>query len=150
MLGVALAVFAAISVALAVVDVRRHRLPHALVLPGLALGLTLLTSAAFVAGEADRAPGVWGGAASAFLLGLALHLARPGDFGGGDATLAALVGAHLGWFGAEAVGAGLVLGFACGGTAAAGALLAGARNAEIAFGPPLLLGTWWVLLGEVT
>lgn len=149
MLGVALAVFGATSVALAVVDVRHHRLPHALVLPGLALALTLLSSAALVAGEADRVPGVCGAAASGCLVGLALHLARPADFGGGDATLSALAAAHLGWFGADAVAAGLGAGFACGGAAAAGAVLAGARRAEIAFGPPLLLGTWWVLLGEV-
>ncbi|MBN9212288.1 MAG: hypothetical protein BGO45_04300 [Microbacterium sp. 71-36] len=149
MLGVALAVFAVGSVVLGVVDVRHHRLPHALVLPALALALALLTSAAFVAGEAGRLAGIWSGAAGAFVLGLALHLARPRDFGGGDATLGALLGAHLGWFGADAVVGGLVSGFVCGGAAAAGALLAGARRTGIAFGPPLLLGTWWVLLGEV-
>lgn len=149
MFGVALTVFAAVSVVLAVIDARHHRLPHALVLPALAVALALLTAAALAVDEASRIAGVWGGAASAFVVCLALHLARPAAFGGGDVTLAALVGAHLGWFGPDAVVSGLVIGFACGGAAAAGVLLSGARRATFAFGPPLLVGTWWVLLGEV-
>ncbi|MFX5510386.1 prepilin peptidase, partial [Acinetobacter baumannii] len=64
MLSAALAVFAVLSVVLAVIDHRHHRLPHALVLPGLALALALLTSAALAAGQAERIAGVWGGAAS--------------------------------------------------------------------------------------
>lgn len=149
MLGVALVLFAALSALLAVVDARRHRLPHALVLPGLGCALALLTSAALAAGMPGRLAGIWGGAASAFLFCLVLHLVRPTGFGGGDVTLAALIGAHLGWFGSDAVIAGLLAGFVCGGVAAAGVLLAGARRVEFAFGPPLLLGAWWVLLGEV-
>lgn len=150
MLGVALASFAALSVVLAVVDLRHHRLPHVLVLPGLALALALLTATALADGALERVAGVWGGAASAFLVCLLLHGVRPAAFGGGEVTLSALVGAHLGWFGADAVITGLVAGFACGGAAAAGALLAGLRRAEVAFGPPLLVGAWWVLLRAIT
>ena len=150
MLGVALASFAVLSVVLAVVDLRHHRLPHVLVLPGLVLALALLNAAALAAGTPERGEGVWGGAATAFLVCLVLHRLRPADFGGGDVTLAALAGAHLGWFGADAVVRGLVAGFACGGAVAAAVLLAGARRAEVALGPPLLLGTWWVLSGEIT
>lgn len=149
MLGIALTVFAVGSGILAVVDGRHHRLPHALVLPGLALAIVLLTSAALAADEPSRLLGVWGGAASAFVVCLALHRARPAAFGGGDATLAGLAGAHLGWFGPDAVLSGLLAGFVCGGAAAAGILLSGARSAAFAFGPPLLLGTWWVLLVEL-
>ena len=148
-LGVALTVFAVLGGILAVIDARRHRLPHALVLPGLALALVLLTSAALAADEPSRLVGVWGGAASAFLVCLALHRARPTAFGGGDVTLAALAGAHLGWFGPDAVLSGILTGFLCGGAAAAGIVLSGARGAVFAFGPPLLLGTWWVLLAEL-
>lgn len=144
--GAALVVFALLSVALMVVDIRSHRLPHGLVVPGLGVALTLLTSAALAASEPDRLGGVWGGAAFAFLVCLVLHLRRPAAFGGGDVTLAALAGAHLGWFGPDAVVAGLLAGFGCGGAAAAGVLLAGVRGAAFAFGPPLLLGTWWGLL----
>lgn len=149
MLFAALTVFAVVSAALAAIDLRSHRLPHVVVLPGLAVALVLLTSAALVSGVPDRLAPVWGGAASGFLVALALHILRPAHFGGGDATLAALCGAHLGWFGPDAVMVGLVGGSVCGGAAAAGALLAGARRTEIAFGPPLLLGTWWALLGAL-
>jgi leader peptidase (prepilin peptidase)/N-methyltransferase len=110
----------------------------------------LLNVAAISAGALDRVEGVWGGAASAFLVCLLLHRVRPAGFGGGDVTLSALAGAHLGWFGADVVIVGLVAGFACGGAVAAGALLAGLRHAEVAFGPPLLLGTWWALLRAIT
>ncbi|MGX8249455.1 hypothetical protein, partial [Escherichia coli] len=82
----------------------------------------------------------------AFLVCLALRVARPTAFGGGDVTLAGLAGTHLGWFGSDAVASGLAAGFLCGGAAGFGALLAAGRRAEFAFGPPLLLGTWWALL----
>ncbi len=150
MLGAALAVFALLSVVLAVIDVRRQRLPHAVVLPGLAFALIVLTAAALAGGEGERIPGVWGGAASAFVVCLVPHLVRPAGFGGGDVTLAALAGAYLGWWGPDAVVTGLLAGFACGAAAAAGVLLAGARRTAFAFGPPLLLGTWWTLLGTLT
>ncbi|MFB3980184.1 prepilin peptidase [Microbacterium proteolyticum] len=149
MLGVALVVFGALSLVLAVIDLRHHRLPHILVLPGLACALALLTSAALTGAVPERLTGVWAAAAFAFVVLLALHRARPSDIGGGDVTLAALAGAHLGWFGWDAVVTGLGAGVICGGAAAVGTVLAGARGIPIALGPPLLMGTWWALLGAM-
>lgn len=141
-LAPALTVFAVVGGVLAVIDARTHRLPDAVLVPGAGAVLLLLVGAAVTVGEPLRAVGVAGGAAGAFLACLAVHLARPDAFGGGDVKLAALCGAVLGWVGPEAVASGIALGFVAGGVAATGALLAGARGASMAFGPYLLIGAW--------
>ncbi|MBD8218774.1 prepilin peptidase [Microbacterium sp. CFBP 13617] len=145
-LAPALAVFAVLGLALAVIDVRTHRLPDALVLPGGATILVLLVGSALNIGEPERVGGVVGGAALAFVGCLAVHLARPAAFGGGDVKLAAVCGAVLGWCGVEAAVSGLAAGFVAGGVAAAGTIAAGERGAALAFGPFLLAGTWWRVL----
>ena len=141
-LAPALTAFAVLGGVLAVVDARTHRLPDAILLPGGATVLVLLGGAAVTMGEPLRAVGVAGGAAGAFVACLTVHLARPSAFGGGDVKLAGLCGAVLGWIGPEAVASGIALGFIAGGIAATGAVLAGARDASIAFGPYLLAGAW--------
>lgn len=145
-LAPALTVFAVLGVVLAVIDARTHRLPDAILVPGAGMVLILLGGAAVTIGEPLRAVGVAGGAAAAFLACLAVHLARPAAFGGGDVKLAGLCGAVLGWVGPEAVASGIALGFVAGGVAASGAVLAGMRSASIAFGPYLLVGAWGRLL----
>ncbi len=139
-------VLAVAGVALAVIDIRRHRLPDAVVLPALALSIALLAFAAAARDEPARAHGVVEGAVLAFALCAVVHLARPSALGGGDVKLAALVGAHLGWFGVEAVASALAMASVLGGCAAGGAWLAGARRADLAYGPYLLGGAWWRIL----
>lgn len=138
----AFALFAVVSVVLAVADVRTHRVPDAVVLPAAAVGVALLAAAAAERGDTARIAGVCLGAAGAFAACLLVHLARPSAFGGGDVKLAALVGAHLGWFGPDAVAFGLALGFAAAGVAGLGVIAAGARRVELPFAPFLLLGAW--------
>ncbi|WJS92101.1 prepilin peptidase [Microbacterium testaceum] len=153
LVALAAAVFAVASVGLVVVDVRTHRLPDAVVLSALVVVAGLLTAEALRVGDTPRAVGVVGGAGATFAVALALHLGRPGAFGGGDVKLAALVGAPLGWYGPEAVASGLLIALLLGGVAAAGVLLAGGRRVQIAYGPWLLLGAWLRLLsgpGEPT
>lgn len=142
-LAAALSVFAGLSVVLAMVDARTRRLPDAILVPGGAAVVVLLGGAAFAIGEPGRLAGIAAGALSAFAGCLAVHLARPAAFGGGDVKLAALCGAVLGWQGLEAVASGIALAFLAGGIGAAGVLLAGARGGSIAFGPFLLFGAWW-------
>ncbi len=139
-------VLAVAGVALAVIDIRWHRLPDVVVLPALVLSMVLLALAAAARDEPARAHGVVEGAVLAFALCGVAHLARPSALGGGDVKLAALLGAHLGWFGAEAVVSALVVASVLGGCAAAGVWLAGARRAELAYGPYLICGTWWRML----
>ncbi len=144
----AYALFAAVSVVLAVIDLRHHLLPDAVVLPATVSGVVLLSVAAACSGRPERATEVALGAIGAFGACLLLHLARPGAFGGGDVKLAGLVGAHLGWFGPEVVASGISLGFLCAGVAAVGMLAVRGRGAELPFGPFLLLGAWGQILSR--
>ena len=137
--------FAAVAVALALIDLDVHRLPNAIVLPAypvLAVLLTLGTDA----GSLVRA-GL--GAASLFAFFLIVAMVAPGAMGFGDVKLAGVVGgmtAYLSWgafltgaFGAFLLGAvaGLVL--MAGGRAG--------RRTAVPFGPFMLIAAWGSVLG---
>jgi leader peptidase (prepilin peptidase)/N-methyltransferase len=147
---VAFLYLAAISLALAIIDVETHRLPNALVLPAFPVGLALL-------GASAALTGAW----ASLLAGLALAVAfaviyavpafaRPGSMGMGDVKLAGVLGLYLGWLGLAPAGVGLLAGFILGGGAGLALLLSGrGRTAKIAFGPWLIAGAWvGILFGE--
>lgn len=145
---VAFALFAVVSAVLAVGDVRRRRIPDRAVFPATIVAVLLLAVAAARTGCPSRAAEVALGAAAAFGVCLLVRLARPEAFGGGDVKLAALVGAHLGWFGPEAVASGVAVGFVAAGVAGLGVLAAGGRGSDLPFAPFLLLGAWVQVLAE--
>lgn len=144
LLGAYLA-FAALAVALAVIDLDVRRLPNALVLPAypaLAVLLALGSDGASLLRAAL-------GAAILVAFFLAIALAVPGGMGFGDVKLAGVVGgmtAFLSWgtFLASA-SAGFLLG------ALAGVMLMLGRRADrrtaVPFGPFMLLGAWASILG---
>lgn len=147
---VAFLYLAAISIALAIIDLDTQRLPNALVLPAFPVGLGLL-------GAAAALTGAW----LSLLIGLATALAfaviyaipafvRPGAMGMGDVKLAGVLGLYLGWLGLVPAGVGLLAGFILGGGVGLALLLSGrGRTAKIAYGPWLLAGAWvGILLGE--
>jgi leader peptidase (prepilin peptidase)/N-methyltransferase len=130
-----------IGLALAVIDVRCHRLPDALTLPAYPISLGLLAAAAVVGsagGSFVRA------AAGMLVLGgfYRVLAALPAGVGGGDVKLGGVLGLYLGWAGWPH----LVLGtFAAFATASAVALaLVAARRAtlrtHLPFGPFMLVG----------
>jgi leader peptidase (prepilin peptidase) / N-methyltransferase len=133
---------AAVSVALAAIDLDVRRLPNAIVLPSYLVAAVLLAPAS-VAGGDWWAP-VRGLLAMAALLAgyLAITVLYPGGMGFGDVKLAGLLGLYLGWLGWAALLVGTFAGFLLG--AAAGVLLmltrrAGRRTA-LPFGPAMLAG----------
>jgi len=141
---------AAISLALAVIDLETHRLPNAIVLPAFPVGLGLL-------GIVAALTGAW----TPLLTGLAVAVAfaalyaipafvRPGAMGMGDVKLAGVLGLYLGWLGLVPATVGLLAGFILGGLAGLAMLLVGrGRTAKIAYGPWLLAGAWvGILFGE--
>ncbi len=140
---VAFLYLAAVSIALALIDLDTRRLPNVLVLPMYVVGAVLLTAAAAVSGQ-------WAALASAAVglavLGggyLVLALVRPGAMGMGDVKLAGALGLFLGWLGPESLAVGTIAGFLLGGGAGVVLLLRGAgRRASLAFGPWLLAGAW--------
>ena len=145
MLLAAYLAFAAIAVALALIDLDVHRLPNVIVLPSYpVLGVLLALG---VGGDALlRAAS---GAALLFGFFFLVAVVAPGGIGFGDVKLAGVVGgmtAAVSW-GAFLTGAfgGFLLG------AIAGVLLMlgrrASRKAAVPFGPFMLLGAWASILG---
>lgn len=135
---------AAVSIALALIDIDTFRLPNAIVLPSVAVVAVLLAIEAIVQG--DMVPfirALLGCLALAVFYGL-LWVAWPGGMGFGDVKLAALLGLALGSIGWGAFLVGAFAAFVCGGVF--GLLLVAVRRAgrksRIPFGPWMLLGAW--------
>ena len=137
--------FAAVAVALALIDLDVHRLPDVIVLPSYPVLGVLLALGAGVDGLLRAAVG----AAVLFAFFYAIAIAAPGGIGFGDVKLAGVVGgmtAAVSW-GAFVTGAfgAFVLG------ALAGVLLMLGRRASgrtaVPFGPFMLLAAWASILG---
>lgn len=141
---------AAVSPELVRIDLREHRLPNRLVVPGLLVGLVAAGLSWAVTGEPPLIPLVAALATS----GLLALLALGGGIGMGDVKLSGVLG-----LASPTVAIALaapVAGFLLGGVAASilmiRGLLAGrgreAARSHLAFGPYLLLG-YWIALAAV-
>lgn len=143
--------FAAISIALAAIDLDSHRLPDAIVLPAYAVGAVLLTAAAAVGADLESAARAAAGAGILFTLYLGLALISPRGMGMGDVKLAGVVGLFLGFSGWAALAVGTLAGFVLGGIVGVTLIAArrARRNTGIPFGPWMLAGAWvGILLGN--
>jgi len=145
---VALAFFAALGVALSIIDVAVQRLPDILTLPAYPVLLILLAGAAVFGHD-------YAALLRAFLGGLALAgsflllaVIRPGQLGGGDVKLAGLAGIALAWIGWPALVFGAALGFLL--SAVVSLVLLAARRVKlhsaISFGPFLVGGALLAIL----
>lgn len=144
--------FAASTIALALIDLDTHRLPNAIVLPGYAVGITLLTVACLLGADWWAVARAGIGMAALFGVYGLLWLVRPGAMGAGDVKLAGLVGLHLGWLGWGPLAVGAVAAFVLGGLFGIGLLVSrrAGRKSAIAFGPWIIVGAWTgVLAGTV-
>ena len=136
--------FAGISVVLAVIDLRTHRLPNRIVLPSYAVGIGCLLVASVLGQPWQRFLAALVGMAGLFAFYLALRAVSRTGIGGGDVKLAGLVGLHLGWLGLSPVLLGAIAAFLIGGVVAV-VLLAtrrATRQTAIPFGPFMLAGAW--------
>ncbi|WP_210479829.1 A24 family peptidase [Naasia sp. SYSU D00948] len=139
---------AAITVALALIDLDVRRLPNALVLPAYVVGAALFVPAAVLGGDLG---GLARAGAGMLLVGavyLALALGVPGGMGGGDVKLAGVLGLYLGWLGWAELAVGAVSGFLLGGGfgVALLALRRAGRRTAVPFGPWMLAGAWLGIL----
>lgn len=154
---VALLWFAAITIALTVIDIEHQRLPDRIVLPSLVVILVLLAGATVLmalSGDASRTFEAWGwtqliqtfgGAAALFALYFLIALIYPAGMGGGDVKLAPIIGAMLGFFGGwGALIVGAFAGFLLGGLWGIALMIAkrAGRKSAIPFGPFMLAGAW--------
>lgn len=143
--------FAAISIALALIDAATHRLPDVVVLPSILVGILLLGVACLCGADGRAFVRAVVAGAALFCLFLVLRIVSPAGMGGGDVKLAGVVGLALGWLGWEVLLIGVLSAFLLGGAVAGVLLLArrADRRTRIPFGPFMLLGAWaGILLGE--
>ena len=142
--------FAVVSVPLALIDLRTHRLPNTLTMPAypvVLVGLTLPAAAGD--GWSTLVRAISGGLALLALF-LLLHVINPGGMGFGDVKLSGPMGALLAWLSWPALLAGAFVGFLL--AATVGLLLlamrrVGAKSA-MPFGPFMLAGAWLAILAS--
>jgi leader peptidase (prepilin peptidase) / N-methyltransferase len=140
---------AAVSVPLAFIDARQHRLPDRITLPSYPVAAVLLGLAAlFVPAGAPHLLHAAVGLAVAVAFPAVLLLVSPGGLGLGDVKLSGLCGAYLGWLGLTPFLTGMLAAWLMAGLAGLALMLAGraTRRSEIPFGPFLVAGTLAVVL----
>ncbi|WP_275669409.1 prepilin peptidase [Nocardioides albidus] len=137
--------FAAISIALALIDLDVHRLPDVIVLPSYPVLAVLLA----IGGDGEAMVRAGEGLVILGAFFTVVWYVAPGGMGFGDVKLSGLVGAmtaYLTW-GTFLVGA--FLGFILGAVAGV-MLMAGGRagrKTAVPFGPFMVLGAWSAILG---
>jgi leader peptidase (prepilin peptidase)/N-methyltransferase len=153
---VGLAAFLVLSVWLAAVDWREHRLPNRLV---AAAGICALTShfAQTVVGavsDPNLEPFIRSivTAVACFALFLALHLAsrtkNGTGMGAGDVKLAGVLGLYLGWISIDTAVLGIAAGFVLGAVFSLSMMAFRRANhrSRVAFGPWMLIGAWLAIV----
>lgn len=136
--------FAAISIALTLIDLDTHRLPNAIVLPSYAVAIVLLTGAAALSGDWTALLRSGIGMIALYAFYFVLRLVRPDGMGGGDVKLAGVIGLYLGWIGWGALAVGAFFAFVYGGVFGIALILRrrAGRLTAIPFGPWMILGAW--------
>lgn len=135
--------FAAISIALAAIDIDVRKLPSAIILPSYVVGGALIALAVGL-GTSGLGDGIRAaiGAAGLWALYALLATIKPGAMGWGDVRLAGVLGGYLGWLGVGALVVGAFAGFLLGALWSVGLmLLRGAtRKSSVPFGPWMIIG----------
>ncbi len=140
----ALLYWAAVGIALTLIDFDHHRLPNAIVLPSYIVTAALLLLASVLTGDYGRLLTAAIGVIALGGLYWVLAVAYPGGMGFGDVKLAGALGMLLGWLGWAHLIVGGFSAFLLGGLF--GLLLMAARRAtrksRVPFGPFMLAGAW--------
>jgi leader peptidase (prepilin peptidase)/N-methyltransferase len=136
---------AAVTPALVAIDVRQHRLPNALVLPGYPVAALGLVGEWIRTGQPPAVALVAGAASIVFLLALSLG----GGMGMGDVKLAGVLGLAAGLVGVTPAVVSPLAAFTLGGVAALVVAARRGRGARIPFGPFLLAGFWIAVVLEL-
>ncbi|MCP2637172.1 prepilin peptidase [Microbacterium sp. HD4P20] len=143
--------FAAISIALTLIDLDTHRLPNAIVLPSYIVVGILFTIACVLGAPWEALLRAAIGAAILYAFYFILRLVRPAGMGGGDVKLAGVVGLVLAWLGWGPLIVGAFAAFVLGGVFGIALLLArrAGRKTAIPFGPWMIAGAWvGIIAGE--
>lgn len=141
---------AAISLALALIDLDVRRLPNVIVLPAYVVGAALLGVSSVLSGDHGSLLRALVGCLALAIIYFVLAVAVPGGMGFGDVKLAGVLGLFLGWVGWPALAVGALLAFILGGIFGLALILVrkGSRKTAIPFGPWMLAGAWiGILIG---
>lgn len=142
---------AAITVALALIDLETHTLPNKVVLPAYIVAGALLAAASILVGDWAQLLRAAIAMAAMFIAYLVMAIAYPGGMGFGDVKLAGVLGLYLGWLGWGSLLIGAFAAFVLGGlfSVILLALRKATRKSGIPFGPWMLVGAWvGIFLGE--
>lgn len=141
---VAFLYFAAITVALGLIDIDTHTLPNRIVLPAYLVAVALFVAASVVGVQFEALLRAGIGMAALWLAYAAMAFAYPGGMGFGDVKLAGVVGIFLGWSGWGALALGALAAFVLGGLYAVILIVLQRANRKsgIPFGPWMLAGAW--------
>ncbi|MGL4339450.1 MAG: prepilin peptidase [Rhodoglobus sp.] len=145
---IALLYFAAVSIALALIDIDTHRLPNVIVLPSYLVAAVLLATASILQGDYPALIRAAVGMAALFVAYLVMAFAYPGGMGLGDVKLAGVIGMYLGWAGWGALAVGAFSAFLLAGVFSVILMVTKRANRKsgIPFGPWMLGGAWLGLL----
>lgn len=134
--------FAAVGLALALIDLDVHRLPNSLTLPSYVVGVVLLGFAALVGHAPFSFVRALAGMATMFCAYFLLVLAKPGGMGWGDVKLSGVLGLYLGFLGWGAVAVGAFTAFVIGGVVGLALIVSkrAGRKTKIPFGPYMVAG----------
>jgi leader peptidase (prepilin peptidase)/N-methyltransferase len=144
--------FAAISLALALIDLDTRRLPNRIVLPSYGVGIGLLAIASVLSGDYSALLSAVVGGAALFVAYFVMALIHPGGMGLGDVKLAGVVGIFVGYAGLGPLLVGAFSAFVLGGLFALllVVLRRAGRKSGIPFGPWMLAGAWiGIFAGDV-
>ncbi|WP_353612515.1 A24 family peptidase [Leifsonia sp. Root4] len=148
---VAFLYLAAITVALALIDLEHHRLPDSIVLPSYVVAGVLLAASALLTQNHTAMLGAAIGGAAMFLFYFVLAFISPRGMGMGDVKLAGVLGLYLGYIGWGALLVGSFGAFVLGGLFSIVLLVLrkAGRKSSIPFGPWMLAAAWiGIFFGE--
>lgn len=135
---------AAISIALALIDIDTHRLPNTIVLPSYVVAAVLLAASGLLRQDFDALLWAAIGCVALWMAYFAMAFIYPAGMGFGDVKLAGLLGMYLGFLGLGPLLIGAFAAFLLGGLFALGLVITkrASRKSGIPFGPWMLLGAW--------
>jgi leader peptidase (prepilin peptidase)/N-methyltransferase len=134
--------FAAIGIALALIDLDCHRLPNAIVLPSYPTLLLLLTATSAWQHDWSALLRALIGGAALFSFYFSLAFAYPAGMGFGDVKLAGLIGAMLAYLSYPTLLVGAFAGFLLGGLVGVAVIASRRASSKTAmpFGPFMICG----------
>ena len=135
---------AAITIALALIDLDTRTLPNAIVLPSYGVGIVLLSLSGYLNSDHRAILRAFVGGAVMWLLYLAMALMYPDGMGFGDVKFAGVLGLFLGYLGWDVLVTGAFAAFVLGGLFAVLLIILRKSNLKsgIPFGPWMVAGAW--------